>query len=121
MDHTEQDLIIVSPYFVPGKNFTRYLVGLVDKGVRVRNLTNSLAANDVSLVHAGYMRYRSALIEGGVELFEFKSDKSECLKANQDSATGPGQKTPACTASILPLTSAMYLSAHSTSMVARFP
>ncbi len=75
MDKTQHDLLIVSPYFVPGKDFTKYLVGLVEKGVRVRIMTNSLAANDVSLVHAGYMRYRKDLIKGGVELYEFKPNK----------------------------------------------
>jgi putative cardiolipin synthase len=75
MDITRMELNIVSPYFVPGTNFTEYLVGLVSSGVRVRILTNSLAANDVSLVHAGYKRYREALISGGVELYEFKPIK----------------------------------------------
>lgn len=74
MDRTQRDLIIVSPYFVPGDDFTAYLVGLVDSGVRVRILTNSLQANDVSLVHAGYMRYRKDLVAGGIELYEFKAD-----------------------------------------------
>ena len=35
-------------------------------------LTNSLAANDVAAVHGGYSRHRKALIEGGVQLWEFK-------------------------------------------------
>jgi putative cardiolipin synthase len=68
----QQEVIIVSPYFVPGTSFTDYLTGLVEKGVRVRIVTNSLAANDVSLVHAGYKRYREALVSGGVELYEYK-------------------------------------------------
>jgi len=38
-------------------------------------MTNSLAANDVPMVHAGYQRYREALISGGVELYEFKPIK----------------------------------------------
>ena len=75
MDRTKSELLIVSPYFVPGSNFTNYLVGLVEKGVRVRILTNSLAANDVQLVHAGYMRYREDLLRGGVELYEYKAIK----------------------------------------------
>jgi putative cardiolipin synthase len=75
MDKAQDELIIVSPYFVPGSNFTEYLVGLVDRGVRVRIMTNSLAANDVPMVHAGYQRYREALISGGVELYEFKPIK----------------------------------------------
>ncbi len=73
MDRTQEDLIIVSPYFVPGPEFTQYLIELVDRGVQVRVLTNSLQANDVSMVHAGYMRYREDLIAGGVELYEFKA------------------------------------------------
>ena len=72
LDNAEQDLVIVSPYFVPGERFTQYLVDKVKRGVRVRVLTNSLAANDVAMVHAGYRRYREALIDGGVELYELK-------------------------------------------------
>lgn len=77
MDNTQEDLIIVSPYFVPGVDFTAYLTDMVERGVRVRILTNSLSANDVSLVHAGYMRYRKKLVAGGVELFEYKGTGNE--------------------------------------------
>jgi putative cardiolipin synthase len=77
LERAQQEVIIVSPYFVPGTNGTRFLVSLVERGVRVRILTNSLAANDVSLVHAGYKRYREPLIKGGVELYEFKAIKPE--------------------------------------------
>ena len=80
MGRTRQELIIVSPYFVPGEDFTRYLTGLVDKGVRVRILTNSLQSNDVAMVHAGYMRYRKDLVGGGVELYEFKAVRSRELE-----------------------------------------
>ncbi len=74
MAKTERDLLIVSPYFIPGDEFTDFLVGLVDKGVRVRILTNSLLSNDVAAVHAGYSRYRDALVDGGVELYELRAD-----------------------------------------------
>lgn len=66
----EKELIIFSPYFVPGKPGTAFLTQLVQRGVRVRILTNSLASNDVGLVHAGYMKYRKDLLRGGVELYE---------------------------------------------------
>ena len=42
------------------------------RGVRVRILTNSLASNDVPTVHAGYTRYRRALLRAGVELHEYQ-------------------------------------------------
>jgi putative cardiolipin synthase len=40
--------------------------------VRVRILTNSLAATDVGPVHAGYRKRREALLRAGVRLYEFK-------------------------------------------------
>ncbi|WP_455207194.1 phospholipase D family protein [Kaarinaea lacus] len=73
INQAQQEVIIISPYFVPGTILVEYLGSLVKKGVRVIVLTNSLAANDVGVVHAGYMRYRIALLKRGVELYEFKS------------------------------------------------
>jgi putative cardiolipin synthase len=35
-------------------------------------LTNSLAATDEPLVHAGYVRYRRELVAGGVEVYELR-------------------------------------------------
>lgn len=80
MDRTEMQLDIVSPYFVPGEDFTRFLTDKAKAGVQVRILTNSLESNDVSLVHAGYMRYREDLIAGGVDLYEFKAVRNRELE-----------------------------------------
>ncbi len=65
-------LLVISPYFVPGERGTAELVGASARQVDVRVLTNSLAANDVAAVHGGYSRYRRALVEGGVKLWELK-------------------------------------------------
>ncbi len=62
----QEELIIISPYFVPGKLGTSFLASLAERGVRVRILTNSLASNDVGIVHSGYAKYRKALLRGGV-------------------------------------------------------
>jgi len=70
VERVQKELIIFSPYFVPGEEGTAFLTGLVARGVRVRILTNSLASNDVSIVHAGYSKYRKPLLRGGVELYE---------------------------------------------------
>lgn len=69
---TREGITVFSPYFVPGSGATTMLVELARSGKRVRVLTNSLAATDVAAVHGGYARYRPALIEGGVQLWEFK-------------------------------------------------
>ena len=68
------DLIIFSPYFVPGKQGTAFISQLAQRGVRVRILTNSLASNDVGLVHAGYRKYRKKLLRSGVELYEMNKN-----------------------------------------------
>ncbi len=65
-------LDLVSPYFVPGKEGTEALADLARSGVRVRVLTNSLAATDVTPVHAGYTKRREELLRAGVQLFELK-------------------------------------------------
>lgn len=63
---------IMSPYFVPGEPGSLLLSGQGQRGVDVRVLTNSLAATDVPLVHAGYARYRAKLLRQGVQLHELK-------------------------------------------------
>ncbi|MBN7798695.1 phospholipase D family protein [Parahaliea mediterranea] len=75
-----REVLVVSPYFVPGDKMVDFFASLVARGVRVRILTNSLAANDVGLVHAGYMRYREDLIGAGVELYEFKPSPSQVVR-----------------------------------------
>lgn len=72
LGQAQTDLLIVSPYFVPGKPGTEALVAAAQRGVRVRVVTNSLASTDVGAVHAGYKKSRRKLLEGGVELFELK-------------------------------------------------
>lgn len=65
--------LLMSPYFVPSDAGTEGLVALAARGVHVAVVTNSLAANDVVAVHGGYVRYRKTLLEGGVHLFETRS------------------------------------------------
>jgi putative cardiolipin synthase len=72
-----EELLIISPYFVPGKKGAEALCGLSEKGVQVHILTNSLASNDVSAVHAGYSRYRKQLLKAGVKLYELDEEIKE--------------------------------------------
>lgn len=71
-----REALIISPYFVPGREGARSLVADVRRGMRVAVLTNSLAASDVAAVHTGYARYRRDLLAGGVELYEMKRTAS---------------------------------------------
>ena len=78
VDATEE-LIMISPYFVPGDDTVKTLCKLAQKGVSVKVLTNSLASNDVVAVHAGYSKSRIPLLRCGVELYEL----NEHLRATQ--------------------------------------
>lgn len=66
----QNELLIFSPYFIPGHTGTKFLVDLSKRGVKVRIITNSLVSTDVGLVHAGYAKYRRKLLRAGVELYE---------------------------------------------------
>jgi putative cardiolipin synthase len=83
---TEMDL--VSPYFVPTQEGTDALVAIAARGVKVRVLTNSLAATDVAPVYAGYVKYREALLRGGVHVFELKRESHDRPKAKLGASSG---------------------------------
>jgi cardiolipin synthase C len=75
----KNELIIVSPYLVPGPSEMDLLRQLRERGVRVRMLTNSLASTDIPIVHAGYRRYRVPLLEQGIELYEVRPQPGQPL------------------------------------------
>jgi putative cardiolipin synthase len=72
MRSATQELIVISPYFVPGDDGVAMFAKLVGEGVHIRILTNSLASTDSPLVHNGYSHYRVALLKLGIELSEVR-------------------------------------------------
>jgi putative cardiolipin synthase len=72
MRSAQREVLVISPYFVPGKEGVALMRELIDRGVHIRILTNSLASTDAPLVHNGYARYRVALLKMGVELSEVR-------------------------------------------------
>jgi cardiolipin synthase C len=83
MRQARADVLIVSPYFVPGRAMLQVFEELHARGVHVRVLTNSLASTDAPAAHAGYARYRKTLLKEGVELHEMRATQ-------EGSATGLG-------------------------------
>ena len=71
LDTPTENVDLISAYFVPQKKGEKKLTQLANDGVHVRVLTNSFKANDVSLVHAFYAKYRENLLKNGVDLYEF--------------------------------------------------
>jgi putative cardiolipin synthase len=81
-------LDVISPYFVPGKQGLATFCAIAQRGVPVRIVTNSLAANDVVAVHSGYAKWRRRLLECGVTLYELKPT------GEPQSTTDKGWKRP---------------------------
>ncbi|MBB3182329.1 phospholipase D family protein [Variovorax sp. Sphag1AA] len=72
----KKDLLIISPYFVPGPDMKQAFAAALSRGVRIRVLTNSLASNDAPVAHVGYARHREELLKMGVELYELRSEQA---------------------------------------------
>jgi len=70
-----EELLILNPYFIPGHDGVAALVEAVNRGGRVIVLTNSLASNDVAIVHGHYAKYRKPLLRAGIEIYELKVDR----------------------------------------------
>jgi putative cardiolipin synthase len=64
------EVVISSPYFIPGAKGVQAFGDLRKRDVKITILTNSLASNDEPLVHTGYARYRVDLMKTGVDLYE---------------------------------------------------
>ena len=67
---SRSEVVISSPYFIPGPMGVRAFGDLRKRDVKITILTNSLASNDEPLVHTGYARYRVELLRTGVDLYE---------------------------------------------------
>ncbi len=76
----KSDLVLTSPYMIPGETGMKSFE-LLEKGkVKVTVITNSLAATDEPLVHTGYARYRPAMLRAGVELYELSPTRTQQTK-----------------------------------------
>jgi putative cardiolipin synthase len=84
----ERELDLISPYFVPGKKGTEALSAYPERGIRLRILTNSLAATDVGAVHAGYAKRREPLLRSGAKIYELKPDSTGKGEAQKKEGRG---------------------------------
>ncbi len=89
LSESERELIFVSPYYVPGNDGVEFVRNIVDKGVRVVVVTNSLASTNHIPVHSAYSAYRRKVLQAGVELYEVRADAGR--EAQNDH--GPEQLT----------------------------
>lgn len=70
----EQEILIISPYFVPLKSGIENFSAVQASGVDITVVTNSLAANNQAAVHGGYAPARKPLLRNGIKLYEVRPD-----------------------------------------------
>jgi len=68
-----EELLMVTPYFVPSDRELALLKGLRAQSTRVRILSNSLESAPELSAHSGYSKFRVPLLEAGVELYEVRA------------------------------------------------
>jgi putative cardiolipin synthase len=84
--NAQSEVIVVTPYLIPGDEGIEFWEYVADKGVRVIMLTNSLASNNHIPVHAAYARYRHRLIQAGIELHEMRVNAIDISEDDEESA-----------------------------------
>jgi cardiolipin synthase C len=70
IDASTDDVLLASPYFVPGKAALERLYRVRQRGVPVTLVTNTMASNDEPFVSAAYARYRKRMLQMGVQIYE---------------------------------------------------
>jgi putative cardiolipin synthase len=86
MASVRSELLMVTPFLIPGNDGMRLFKDLRKRDVRVRILTNSLESTPEPMAQSGYMRYRIPLLEDGVELYEVRSLLGNARGSGESSA-----------------------------------
>ena len=68
-----ESILIQSPYLVMPEGGIEFFKQLVDRGVRIRISTNSLASTDNIQAFSGYASQRKELLRAGIEIYEYRA------------------------------------------------
>jgi putative cardiolipin synthase len=76
-----EEMIFISPYFIPSPDLLEAISQASSKGIRVKILTGGLDSNNHTSVHSHYRKYRRAILATGAELYEFRHDPSDYVRS----------------------------------------
>ncbi len=74
LERAERDALLVSAYFVPTPRLQQRIVELLQRGIDVRVLTNSLDSNNHVTAQSAYDHHRRTLLLADADLFEMRAD-----------------------------------------------
>jgi len=78
----QKELLIVNAYLIPDDQMLEEASKMVQRGVNLRIITNSLSSQDVPAVNSHYGPYRKRLLEAGIDLYELRHDAA--IKSETD-------------------------------------
>ena len=76
-DSAESEVLIVSAYLIPTPHLEGAVERALDRGVRVRILTNSIGSNNHLTAHSAYRNHIDTLLESGADLHEVRTDAKD--------------------------------------------
>ena len=82
VNEAESEVVVITPYFIPGKKGVEFWRSITQKGVKVIIVTNSLASNNHVPVHSAYARYRHDMLDAGVEMYEARVDAAKAREGS---------------------------------------
>jgi len=80
----QNELLVNNAYLIPDEEMLANASQLVQRGVKLRIITNSLASQDVPAVNSHYGPMRKAILASGVDLYELRPDAA--VKTEVDTA-----------------------------------
>jgi phosphatidylserine/phosphatidylglycerophosphate/cardiolipin synthase-like enzyme len=75
LHEAQSELLLFSPYFIPGQQGLKHLREARDHGIQVRVVTNAMGSTDEPLVSVSYERYRNEMLAMGIQLYELSSTR----------------------------------------------
>jgi putative cardiolipin synthase len=73
-DNASEEIVIVSAYLIPTPALAGAVDRAVERGVRVRMLTNSIRSNNHLTAHSAYRNHIKEMLDSGAELHEVRID-----------------------------------------------
>jgi len=74
LDSAREEVMIVSAYLIPTPELEGAVQRAVERGVRIRMLTNSIRSNNHITAHSAYRNHIRELLDSGAELHEVRID-----------------------------------------------
>jgi putative cardiolipin synthase len=67
----QHSVLILSPYLIPNERVSKMFKTLINRGVTIKIITNSLKSTDNLFAQAGFKAAKQEMIDMGIELYEY--------------------------------------------------